>query len=179
MSPRRHAKRATSSVISDDGGGQDVIHHRSEPRVASWLESLTDDVAITTITLAELPAAVRRLPAGRRRTGLETAIDDALEPYRGTRIRFSTSMMLPLRRMPRYSSSVSGPERRSAWRMRRSPRSVGRTARSARRGTRTTSATQESSSSTRGMRETAFCYDRRHALPPSERNGVPVQRLIS
>ena len=49
------------------------------------MESLTNEVAITTITLAELLAGVRRLPAGRRRTGLEAAIDDALGPYRDSR----------------------------------------------------------------------------------------------
>lgn len=46
---------------------------------------MTDDVAITTITLAELLAGVRRLPPGWRRAGPKTAIDGALRPYRGSR----------------------------------------------------------------------------------------------
>lgn len=56
-----------------------------EPRVITWLEGLTDDVAITTITLAELLAGVRRLPAGRRRDELESVIEAAVRPYRDTR----------------------------------------------------------------------------------------------
>lgn len=51
----------------------------------AWLESLTDDVAITSITLAELLAGVHRLPEGRRRTGLAAAIHAAVHPYRDTR----------------------------------------------------------------------------------------------
>lgn len=59
---------------------------RSTPdrRVVAWIESLPEDVAITTITLAELLAGVRRLPTGRRKNQLEAALGIALEPYRGT-----------------------------------------------------------------------------------------------
>jgi len=56
-----------------------------EPGVVDWLESLAGDVAITSITLAELLASVRRLPDGRRRDELTRRIDAALEPYRGGR----------------------------------------------------------------------------------------------
>ena len=60
---------------------------RSEPdaRVVGWLESLTGEVAITSVTLAELLAAVRRLPDGRRRTELWSRIEATVEPYRQTR----------------------------------------------------------------------------------------------
>src|SRR5699024_2756045 len=43
------------------------------------------DVAITSVTLAELLAGVRRLPDGRRRDELTRRIDAALAPYRGSR----------------------------------------------------------------------------------------------
>lgn len=44
--------------------------------VMAWLESVTDDVAITAVTLAELLAGLRRLPDGKRKTDL-TAVRDA------------------------------------------------------------------------------------------------------
>lgn len=54
------------------------------PTTAPWLESLTGDVAITTITLAELLAGVRRLPDGRRKSVLMARIDTAMQSYRDT-----------------------------------------------------------------------------------------------
>lgn len=56
-----------------------------DPRVLAWVEAITDDVALTTITLAELLAGARRLPEGRRRSDLVSAIEDATRPYRDTR----------------------------------------------------------------------------------------------
>src|SRR5699024_2992158 len=56
-----------------------------EPRVIAWLASLTGDVAITSVTLAELLAGVRRLPDGRRKDALASRIEEAVEPYRGSR----------------------------------------------------------------------------------------------
>src|SRR5690606_13916618 len=40
---------------------------------------------MTSVTLAELLAGVRRLPAGRRRDDLSSRIEAALVPYRGGR----------------------------------------------------------------------------------------------
>ena len=53
--------------------------------MVDWLASLTGDVAITSVTLAELWAGVRRLPDGRRKDELTRSIGAALEPYRGSR----------------------------------------------------------------------------------------------
>ena len=49
------------------------------------LESLADDVAITTITLAELLAGVHRLPNSRRRETLSTAVSTTVQTYRSSR----------------------------------------------------------------------------------------------
>lgn len=68
-----------TNVISE------VLRPRPEPQVVSWLESLSGDVAITAITLAELLAGVGRLPRGDRRSVLTTRIGTALQPYRDTR----------------------------------------------------------------------------------------------
>ena len=72
-------------IVLDTNVISEIFRQRPEPRVLAWLESLTDDVAITSITLAELLAGVGRLPEGRRRTEFETAIRAAIEPYRDTR----------------------------------------------------------------------------------------------
>ncbi|GHD30523.1 type II toxin-antitoxin system VapC family toxin [Nocardiopsis kunsanensis] len=72
-------------IVLDTNVVSELFRPHPEPRVVAWLEALTDDVAITTITLAELLAGVRRLPGGRRREDLEAAIDGAVRPYRDTR----------------------------------------------------------------------------------------------
>lgn len=72
-------------IVLDTNVLSEVFHPRPEPRVLAWLEGLPDDVAITSITLAELLAGVRGLPDGRRRVALERAIDEAPAPYRGSR----------------------------------------------------------------------------------------------
>ena len=72
-------------IVLDTNVVSEIFRPQPEPRVVAWLESLTDDVAITTVTLAQLLAGVRRLPDGRRKEELETVIEAAIEPYRGTR----------------------------------------------------------------------------------------------
>ncbi|TQN27555.1 hypothetical protein FHX37_4276 [Haloactinospora alba] len=83
-----------TNVISE------VFRRQPGVRVPEWLESLTGEVAITTVTLAELPAGVRRLmrqpehqgllqcrhradrPLGRLAVGSRAR--DAAEPGTGT-----------------------------------------------------------------------------------------------
>ena len=72
-------------IVLDTNVITEVFRPQPAPQVVEWLESLTGDVAITTVTLAELLAGVRRLPDGRRRSVLSARIDVALQPYRETR----------------------------------------------------------------------------------------------
>jgi toxin FitB len=72
-------------IVLDTNVISEVFRPHPDARVVAWLESLTGDVAVTAITLAELLAGVRRLPAGRRKSVLSTRIDAALQPYRETR----------------------------------------------------------------------------------------------
>lgn len=71
-------------IVLDTNVISEVFRPEPDPRVVAWLESLTGDVAITTITLAELLAGVRRLPDGRRKSLLMTRIDATMQPYRDT-----------------------------------------------------------------------------------------------
>ena len=54
-------------IVLDTNVISELFRQRPDPQVMSWLELLTDDVAITTITLAELLAGVQRLPEGKRK----------------------------------------------------------------------------------------------------------------
>ena len=72
-------------IVLDTNVISEIFRPQPAPQVVEWLESLTGDVAITTVTLAELLAGVRRLPDGRRRSVLSARIDVALQPYRETR----------------------------------------------------------------------------------------------
>lgn len=72
-------------IVLDTNVISELFRTSPDPRVVEWLESLTGDVAITSIALAELLAGVRRLPEGRRKRDLTSALEAALEPYRHTR----------------------------------------------------------------------------------------------
>lgn len=71
-------------IVLDTNVISEIFRPQPDGRVIAWLEGLTGDVAITAVTLAELLAGVRRLPAGRRRSMLAATIDAALDPYRET-----------------------------------------------------------------------------------------------
>ena len=72
-------------IVLDTNVISEIFRPSPEPRVVEWLVSLTGDVAITSITLAELRAGVRRLPDGRRKDELAQRIEQAVAPYRGSR----------------------------------------------------------------------------------------------
>lgn len=71
-------------IVLDTNIISEIFRPHPSQQVLSWLASLTDDVAITTITLAELLAGVQRLPDGKRKTQLDSAVNAAVEPYRHT-----------------------------------------------------------------------------------------------
>lgn len=72
-------------IVLDTNVISEIFRPEPEPRVVAWLEGLTGEVAIAAVTLAELLAAVRRLPEGQRRSALAERLDLALEPYSATR----------------------------------------------------------------------------------------------
>lgn len=72
-------------IVLDTNVISEIVRPSPDPRVVDWLSRLSGDVAITSVTLAELLAGVRRLPEGQHKRQLGRAIDTALEPYRGSR----------------------------------------------------------------------------------------------
>lgn len=72
-------------IVLDTNVISEVFRPNPDGRVLAWLESLTGEVAITAVTLAELLAGLGRLPDGRRKSALSVSINAALQPYRETR----------------------------------------------------------------------------------------------
>lgn len=72
-------------IVLDTNVISEIFRPEPDRQVVAWLESLGGDVAITSVTLGELLAGVRRLPEGRRRSNLATRIATALQPYLDTR----------------------------------------------------------------------------------------------
>ncbi|OLT16288.1 plasmid stabilization protein [Serinicoccus sp. CUA-874] len=71
-------------IVLDTNVLSEVLRPQPDGRVLTWLQTITGEVAITSITLAELLAGVRCLPDGRRKTALGSQLEQALRPYRGT-----------------------------------------------------------------------------------------------
>lgn len=71
-------------IVLDTNVVSEVLKPRPDAGVVAWLESLTDDVAITAITFAELLAGLRRLPEGKRKEDLTSRVEAAIRPYRDT-----------------------------------------------------------------------------------------------
>lgn len=63
----------------------EIFRPQPDPRVVSWLESLTGEVATTSVTVAEVLDGVRHLRSSRGRATLSTRIRSTLQLYRDTR----------------------------------------------------------------------------------------------
>ena len=62
-------------IVLDTNVWSEPLRAHPEPRVLEWFESHATAAALTAITIAELRYGVARLPRGRRRTGLQAAVD--------------------------------------------------------------------------------------------------------
>lgn len=71
-------------IVLDTNVISEIFRPSPDEHVVNWLGSLTTHVAITSITLAELLAGVRRLPDGQRKDVLAGRIEAAIEPYLGS-----------------------------------------------------------------------------------------------
>lgn len=77
-------------IILDTNVISELTRPVPDPGVIAWLDSLSaEETAITAITAAELRYGVRRMPDGRRKTGLSEAVNtlitidfrDRVEPF--------------------------------------------------------------------------------------------------
>ncbi|MCP3424791.1 type II toxin-antitoxin system VapC family toxin [Rothia sp. AR01] len=69
-------------IVFDTNVISEIFKPRPNARVVALLEAPGEEVAITSVTLAELLAGVRRLPEGRRKEELQIALNAAVGPYR-------------------------------------------------------------------------------------------------
>jgi predicted nucleic acid-binding protein len=65
-------------IVADTNVLSEPLRPRPEPRVLSWLAEHSDELAITTITVGELLYGARRLPPGKRRNALISAIESLI-----------------------------------------------------------------------------------------------------
>lgn len=68
-------------IILDTNVLSEPLRARPEPAVLEWLANVTDDVALTSVSVGEILTGVRLLPEGQRRHGLMAAIERALIIY--------------------------------------------------------------------------------------------------
>ncbi|GAA1480834.1 type II toxin-antitoxin system VapC family toxin [Gordonia sinesedis] len=68
-------------IVLDTNVISEVLKPRPDARVVAWLESVTDDVVTTAVTLAELLAGLRRMPDGGRKAELAARVESAIRPY--------------------------------------------------------------------------------------------------
>lgn len=83
-------------IVLDTNVISEVLKPQPDASVVAWLESLTDDVVITAITLAELLAGLRRLPDSKRKADLTSRVEAVIRPYRdiGAIIAFDAAAAL-------------------------------------------------------------------------------------
>lgn len=72
-------------IVADTNVLSEPLRQRPARRVVRWLKDNQEDLAITAVTVAELRYGARRLPRGRRRTGLLEATDQLVADA-GTRL---------------------------------------------------------------------------------------------
>lgn len=74
-------------IILDTNVISELARKAPNPVVVNWLDNVeASDVALTSVTVAELLYGVARLPAGRRRRELHGRIDELLAEEFGDRI---------------------------------------------------------------------------------------------
>jgi toxin FitB len=65
-------------IVLDTNVVSAVVGGRAEGAVIAWLNAMSDDAVLTSITAAELRLGVALLPPGRRRERMEAAIEGML-----------------------------------------------------------------------------------------------------
>jgi predicted nucleic acid-binding protein len=93
-------------IVLDTNVVSELMRAHPEPSVASWFERVADtDLAITTVTTAELHYGLARLPEGHRKSAaLATALSEVLSAYADALLPFTASAA------ERYGEIVSSRE---------------------------------------------------------------------
>ena len=68
-------------IVLDTNVISETLKHEPDRAVLAWLDSLTDDVALTSITVGELFTGIRQMPEGRRRDALLAAVETDFDKF--------------------------------------------------------------------------------------------------
>lgn len=68
-------------IVLDTNVISEPLRSSPDSVVLAWLDRVSDDVALTSVSVGEILTGVRLLPAGHRRDGLLAAIERALTSY--------------------------------------------------------------------------------------------------
>ena len=68
-------------IVLDTNVLSEPLRAEPSPAVLQWLAAITDDVALTSISVGEILAGVRALPDGRRRDSLLSAIEQSFAAF--------------------------------------------------------------------------------------------------
>ena len=74
-------------IVLDTNVVSEPMRPRGDPAVLAWLDrQVAETLYLTATSLSELLVGIAALPAGRRRDGLDTALQDLLSGLFGTRV---------------------------------------------------------------------------------------------
>ncbi|MBN6777576.1 type II toxin-antitoxin system VapC family toxin [Pseudoclavibacter alba] len=76
-------------IVLDTNVVSELLRRDPDTRVLQWFEVQAEELAITSVTWAELLAGVELLPEGKRRRELRSALLRASAPFVGTRALIS------------------------------------------------------------------------------------------
>lgn len=98
-------------IILDTNVLSEPLKPRPEPAVIAWLDAQEPQTLfVTSINLAELLAGVALLPAGRRRTALQLALTQRIEPlFVGRVLTFDTPSAQAFARINASARAVGNP----------------------------------------------------------------------
>lgn len=68
-------------IILDTNVVSELFRQRPQPAVLDWVETVSDTLAITSVTAAELLAGISVLPEGRKREALLARVEQILDDY--------------------------------------------------------------------------------------------------
>ena len=68
-------------IVLDTNVVSEPLRSSPDRTVLAWLDRVSDDVALTSVSVGEILTGVRLLPVGHRRDGLMTAIERTLTSY--------------------------------------------------------------------------------------------------
>ncbi|VTR76692.1 type II toxin-antitoxin system VapC family toxin [Cellulomonas hominis] len=77
-------------IVLDTNVLSEPMRLSPDDRVIAWLDQVTEAVGVTAVSVGELLVGVRCLPAGRRRDGLMTAVQDVVQRFRDDVLPYDT-----------------------------------------------------------------------------------------